>query len=253
MYLLQSAFRLGNINPSEQKDSKNVEHVLESQFNLLDFYRSRFRPSYEKPKLINSNNNTIKYMLVGDAFVGKKTFSKTMNNGHFDNYSHSMVDFIVKAFAPLRGEEAFKHQIWDTARQERYLSTGVVKQLGRLSWLNFLICFAMNRKETLDDLDKWFEAVKEVLKQPHLGIILGLYSNVQVTEMVNPKEAVKKAFGFRQSIFVQANSKDMKNVFTPFWFVQLQFTYFQQLKDWTLIQEPSPQKTENNSWNCTVL
>ena len=87
-------------------------------------------------------------------------------------YFNEGIDFIVRT---LKIEENIvKIQIWDTASQERFFS---ITQTYYKSAVGIFLAYAIDDKQSFDDLDKWIDNVKTYSSESAVIILLGFIKN----------------------------------------------------------------------------
>ncbi|EFC37145.1 rab family small GTPase [Naegleria gruberi] len=252
LYLAKLAKRLGNQNPVERSE-KEISKILNSyELKLLNFYRSVFFPQFKYQE-----SGTINYFVLGDTGIGKTTFRYFICYGKKKDsyYGATGIDFLIKRFQ-IADEMKCEHKIFDTAGQERFFAPNMmVKRHARNDRMGFLLCFSMVHLVSFEKLDEWFSAVKEHAHPEisNYGLIVGLHpQNIRWVEtpsepQICVKDTVKKSYALGKSVFFEANCNESKQVFAPFWFIQLQCTYFNNCK------EKDKDLTQvNNSWNCSI-
>lgn len=104
-------------------------------------------------------------IVVGDEQIGKTTLCHLMSNQYKERYHQNLkkyfptigVDFVEQNTTP----GGVKCVIWDTSGQERFLSV-----LGNyLDQCNVvLLCFDLSRRDTFDNLPKWYNRCKALMK-----------------------------------------------------------------------------------------
>ncbi|EFC48323.1 rab family small GTPase, partial [Naegleria gruberi] len=115
----------------------------------------------------------LRYITLGDLGIGKSTYHNIIRNGKFEIYKNIGIDFCIKTCTlPINGL-LIKHQIWDTSGEERFYrnKSSYINRLLRFKQL-FIYCFSMNNEESFNNLNDWFEPIKEI-KGRHLELIIG--------------------------------------------------------------------------------
>lgn len=110
---------------------------------------------------MSSNNNgsdkMLKFLLIGDAYVGKSCLLNTFNNGKATNdYVATIgVDFASKSY--VIDAVDLKIQIWDTSGQKRF-STIIASYFRGASGI--IIMFDITDKKTFDNVQDWLAQVR---------------------------------------------------------------------------------------------
>ena len=95
---------------------------------------------------------SLKLIVVGDSGIGKTSIINRLTHNEFrETYEPTIgVDFRILKKQTKLGE--VKIMLWDTAGQERFNS--IVSSYFRGSD-GILLCFALNNKDSFDNLNKW--------------------------------------------------------------------------------------------------
>ena len=138
----------------------------------------------------------IKLIVIGDSSVGKTNLIVRYNGGEFDSNSQSTntASFISKELE--FGEKVYRINVWDTAGQEKYHSLAKIFMKGA----NIaLLVYAINDKISFDNLDFWYEKVKEVSGDIIIGIA-GNKIDLFEEEKISEDEAREKANKYNAKI-----------------------------------------------------
>ncbi|EFC40711.1 predicted protein [Naegleria gruberi] len=234
LYLLKLSLKLGNQDP-ENGDLNVISDILNSsELKLLNFYRSVFT-EFKFPQ--QKNPSTIAYCVVGEAGVGTCYFCEFVRFGK-KSYSlrYGFESFYKKFTIP--NEIEWQQQIWIPDGSERFYSKqDVIQRYKKYDKSMYILpCFSMNYETSFQTVGDWVSIIRDTL-----GIIVGLSTTDFSLDPLEEKkvslnDAVRKAFELGFSVFVES---DDNHIFTPFWFIQLQSTYFTFNK--------------NDNWDCSLM
>ena len=138
----------------------------------------------------------IKLIVIGDSSVGKTNLIVRYNGGEFDRNSPTTntASFISKT--KEYNNKVYRINIWDTAGQEKYRSLAKIFMKGS----NIaLLVYAINDKNSFDNLDFWYEKVREVSDDIIIGIA-GNKIDLFEEEKISENEAREKAKKYNAKI-----------------------------------------------------
>ena len=138
-----------------------------------------------------SEDNPIKAILLGEAGVGKTNLFQLINGGEFENnYNYTLTALFCQRAICVNNKD-YLFNLWDVPGQEQYRS------LNRL-YINkcqlILFIFEINKKKSFNEVDFWYNLVKEVLGED--GYIIALVGNkadLYKQQEVSDEEIEKKA------------------------------------------------------------
>jgi len=130
----------------------------------------------------------LKLIIIGDSGSGKTSIINRLTYNEFiDTYEPTIgVDFKVLKKQTKLGE--VRIMLWDTTGQERFNS--IVSSYFRGSD-GVLLCFALNDKESFENLNKWLDMIK-INCQPKTSIIL-LGTKSDLTNKIDHKNIIAYA------------------------------------------------------------
>ena len=136
------------------------------------------------------DDDEIKVILVGEVATGKTSLINTSIGLEFrDKLESTQSSSIIQKKMTINGKP-YIINLWDTIGQEQYRS--LTKLFMKDSKIVILV-YDITRKETYEQLDFWFDNIKEVLgDKPILGII-GNKSDLYMKEAIKEEEAEKYA------------------------------------------------------------
>ena len=134
-------------------------------------------------------DDEIKIIVVGETGVGKSNIIIRYNGGQFDPNSipNNGSSFIVKYLT--FGNKVYRINVWDTAGQEKYHS--LTKIFVKDSQIALLV-YAINDSNSFEQLDYWYNMVKEACNNIIFSII-GNKIDLLSEEKVDLKKAKEKA------------------------------------------------------------
>lgn len=127
-----------------------------------------------------------KYIIVGDAGVGKSSIMKRYTSDTFiyDNMSTIGVDFDTKSI--MIDGKIIQIQIWDTAGQERFRA--ITKQYYN-NTIGAILVFDITRRNTYKHVEQWLDNMNSFLS-PNVNIVLvGNKSDSETHREVSYEEA----------------------------------------------------------------
>ena len=153
---------------------------------------------------------SLKVVLVGDSGVGKTNiiYRYTKNSAPSENV-HTLNNKLFFKNTKIKNKK-IRLEIWDTADQEEeiipYICQGVH---------GGFIVYDISQSESFDNVDFWFNVLKESLPENSPIILLGNKSDLNDDRVIEEEEGKKKAEDL-DIIFYEAcasNKKNIKEVF----------------------------------------
>ena len=148
----------------------------------------------------------IKVILLGETAVGKTSIIKRYYDDTFDTnevttISMSYVDKIIEL-----NKKKYKLIIWDTIGQEKYRS---ISKLFLTEAKIVILVYCIDKKDTFENLDFWYNLYKEELGDE---AILGIAGNKAdlLMEQVVPYQEGEKFANERGAIFAEISAKENK-------------------------------------------
>jgi small GTP-binding protein len=148
----------------------------------------------------------IKVILLGETAVGKTSIIKRYYDDTFDTnevttISMSYVDKIIEL-----NKMKYKLIIWDTIGQEKYRS---ISKLFLTEAKIVILVYCIDKKDTFENLDFWYNLYKEELGDE---AILGIAGNKAdlLLEQVVPYQEGEKFANERGAIFAEISAKENK-------------------------------------------
>ena len=148
-----------------------------------------------------TEDKAIKVILLGEAGVGKTNLIRIAIGKEFDpNTSSTLSSSYCDAQIEV-DKKQYRYFLWDTAGQETYRS---LNQLFIKDSKIILIVFAINARESFNQVDFWHKYVKDLLGES--GYIVALIGNksdlYEEEDVVKDEEISKKAeeFGVKNKV-----------------------------------------------------
>jgi small GTP-binding protein len=155
-----------------------------------------------------SDDKAIKIILLGEAGVGKTNLIRVAIGKEFDPNAQSTLTSSYCESQIEVNNKKYRYFLWDTAGQETYRS---LNKLFIKDSKIVLIVFAINDKESYNQVDYWLKSVKELLGNE--GYIVGLVGNksdLYEEEAVKPQEIESKAKEMKVKFKVTSAYTDSK-------------------------------------------
>ena len=132
----------------------------------------------------------LKYIIIGDAYVGKSNLLLRYAHGQFkDDYQLTIgVEFAAKN-VKIRGK-TYRIQIWDTAGQEsfRSITRGYYK-----SSVCALVVYDISNKESFNNISTWIEDCKNQSPKTIYFVLVGNKSDLEDKRQVSTEEGQELA------------------------------------------------------------
>ena len=155
-----------------------------------------------------SFNYLLKYVIVGDASVGKSNLLLRYSHGQFREEYQLTIGVEFGSNNGVLDDKVYRIQIWDTAGQENFRS------ITRAYYKNSacaLIVYDIARRESFESISSWIEDCKNSSPKTVFMVLVGnkcdLESNREVTEEEGKELAEKNGM-----MFFETSAKTGKNV-----------------------------------------
>ena len=147
-----------------------------------------------------------KVILLGETAVGKTSIIKRYYDDTFDTnevttISMSYVDKIIEL-----NKMKYKLIIWDTIGQEKYRS---ISKLFLTEAKIVILVYCIDKKDTFENLDFWYNLYKEELGDEAILGIAGNKADLFMEQVVSYQEGEKFA-NERGAIFAEISAKENK-------------------------------------------
>lgn len=156
---------------------------------------------------------TFKILLIGPSAVGKTSLLYRFTKGTFSEYKATLgVEFLLKEIN--LGIDSIKLSIWDIGGQDRF------QALHKHYYINTqgaLLVFDLTREETFEEMEKWFQGMKEILKVDIPFLLIGNKSDlVKKRQRAVSVEKAKKFAETHGSSFIETSAKTGDHVEASF-------------------------------------
>ena len=156
----------------------------------------------------NSYDMIFKIVLIGDSSVGKTNILSRYISNKYDPNSQSTIGVELSTKNYIFDNNEVKVQIWDTAGQEKYRSITSSYYKGAQGCL---LVYDITRKESFDNIDKWFSELKSSADNDINAILIGNKCDLEKERKVTMEEAQKKAKLFNIA-FMETSALNGTNV-----------------------------------------
>ncbi|CAK58803.1 unnamed protein product (macronuclear) [Paramecium tetraurelia] len=149
----------------------------------------------------------MKVLLLGNSGVGKtQILLRYCDNNFKTGYMCTIgVDFKIKKLQV--DEKNVKMQIWDTAGQEKYQT---LTQNFYKGAMGILLVFALNNKDSLRDIDKWMNQIKQHASENIIKVLIGNKADIKERCISNEEaQSLAEKHGIP---YFETSAKDGTNV-----------------------------------------
>ena len=155
---------------------------------------------------------SLKFVLVGEAGVGKSSMATKFCDDHFDpNQQHTVgVEFYCKVVKV--GRQPLKLQLWDTAGQERFRS--ITKAYFRAAAAVFIV-FDVTRRDSFSAVCQWFEDAQNLTQTSSIKTLIGNKVDLNTQRDVTFEEASTLAEQYNMKYYETSalSGERLKDVF----------------------------------------
>ena len=206
----------------------------------------------------NSYDMIFKIVLIGDSSVGKTNMLSRYISNEYDPNSQSTIGVELSTKTFTFDKDEVKVQIWDTAGQEKYRSITSSYYKGAQGCL---LVYDITRKDTFDNIDKWFSELKSSTNNEINAILIGNKCDLSDKREITIEEAQKKAKLFNVA-FMETSALDGTNIEKAFYelvnnvYQNNKQTFNQQIKVMLgdkgveIKQEQNNETKKKNNWCC---
>ena len=153
-------------------------------------------------------NYLIKFIIIGDAAVGKSNLLVRYTSGQFKEEYQLTIGVEFGSNNVIISDNTYRIQIWDTAGQENFRS------ITRSYYKNTacaIIVYEISNKKSFENISSWIEECKNTAPKSILMVLVGnkcdLEDNREVTEEEGRQFAEKNGM-----LFFETSAKTGKNV-----------------------------------------
>ena len=155
-----------------------------------------------------SFNYLLKYVIVGDASVGKSNLLLRYSHGQFREEYQLTIGVEFGSNNVLIDDKVYRIQIWDTAGQENFRS------ITRAYYKNSacaLIVYDIARRSSFDSISSWIEDCKNSSPKSVFMVLVGNKSDLEENREVSEEEGRQLAEK-NGMLFFETSAKTGKNV-----------------------------------------
>ena len=170
------------------------------------------KDNYEIQEITNSEKKKEDYLfkvvILGDCAVGKSNILSRIMKNEFSKASKSTISVELSSKYFKIDNKIVKINLWDTAGQERYASvTGTYYKGAK----GVFIVYDMTRRETFNNVDKWYKEVKMLNNEDIIFFLIGNKSDLSLLKEISIDEGKKKANIYKM-IFYETSALDSTNI-----------------------------------------
>ena len=140
--------------------------------------------TYEIQEITNSQvkeDYLFKVVILGDCAVGKTNILSRIMQNEFRKESRSTISVELSSKYFKIDNKIVKINLWDTAGQERYASvTGTYYKGAK----GVFIVYDMTRRETFNNVDKWYKEVKMLNNEDIIFFLIGNKSDLSLLKEI---------------------------------------------------------------------
>ena len=141
---------------------------------------------------------TFKYIIIGNAAVGKSNISFRFTKGQFSEKYQATIGMEFTYKNVKIGEKIYRIQIWDTAGQECFksVSRGYYK-----SSVCALVVYDITNRKSFDNVIEWIEECKNNGPQTVTMVLVGNKSDLKEMRNISYEEGEELANRFNMMFF----------------------------------------------------
>lgn len=150
----------------------------------------------------------VKFVLLGDAGVGKSSLVMRIVNGVFSNHSEPTIG--ASFYQKIIVEESirYKCQVWDTAGQEKYHSLAPMYYRGAGA---VIVTFDITDRPTFETASHWIDELKKMGPKNAVVALAGNKADLEnLREVARPEaESYAESIG---AMYIETSAKDGTDV-----------------------------------------
>ena len=153
-------------------------------------------------------NYLFKYIIIGDAAVGKSNLLLRYAHGQFKQEYQLTIGVEFGAKNIQLNDKIYRIQIWDTAGQENFRS------ITRAYYKNSvcaLVVYDISNKESFNNISSWIEDCKNQSPKTIFMVLVGNKSDLEDKRQVTKEEGQELAEKFGM-LFFETSAKTGENV-----------------------------------------
>ena len=137
-----------------------------------------------------ASDYSFKVVIIGDSGVGKTNILSRYCSDNFNQDGKATVGVELENKFFKINNNVLNVSIWDTAGQERFKSITAAYYRGAHG---IIIVFDLTRKETFDNVDKWFNELKNSVSSSVKILLIGNKSDLVDLRQVTNEEARERS------------------------------------------------------------
>ena len=189
-----------------------------------------------------SDDRGIKVILIGEAGVGKTNLIRVALGKEFQEDTEASVTSAFSESQVLVDNKQYPYCLWDTAGQELYRS---VNKIFIKESKIVLIVFAINNKQSFEEIDFWYNYANEILGEG--DYIMALVANkldLYDSQQISDDEIEKKAESMKLKLKMTSAAKNGVG-FREF-LEELLKEYIKKYKPEEVVKSPETFKIDEN-------
>ena len=155
-----------------------------------------------------TENYSIKIVVVGDSGVGKSNILNRYVHNEFNHDSKATVGVELNTKTYKVNDKIVKVHLWDTAGQERYKSITAAYYKGAKG---SMIVYDITKLESFKSVDKWYKEIKEYGDKALIPMLVGNKCDLKHLRAVDTNTALEKAKSFSMP-FMETSAAESTNV-----------------------------------------
>ena len=149
-----------------------------------------------------------KYIIIGDAYVGKSNLLLRYANSQFKPEYQITLGAEFGSKTEKIGDLTYRIQIWDTAGQENFRS---ITRSYYKSSVCALVVYDISSRESFNSINTWIEACKNQATKTVIFILVGNKSDLENKRQINKEEGEEKAKSFELG-FIETSACSGNNI-----------------------------------------
>lgn len=149
----------------------------------------------------------LKYILIGDAHIGKTSLAWRYKFDEYREYFNSTVGVDVQTKSYPIFSTNIQILVWDTAGQEKFQS--ISSSFYRDS-IGIFLCFDYTNRKSFQNIAKWINLMLEYLPEYYQMVLVGLKNDIKQKKVT---ELEAKAFAKKHCmLYYSVSSKTGENI-----------------------------------------
>lgn len=157
---------------------------------------------------MSKDNLTFKFLMIGDAGVGKTALVRRLITNEFSDLIDSTIGIDYSLYKLTIGDTKVQMQIWDTAGQEQYRS---LSQAYYRDAVGVLIVFSYNNHKSFEGLEDWIADVRNYCHPKARILLVG--NKIDLEDERNVSKAEIEQFSTTNHLeYIETSAKTNANV-----------------------------------------